>query len=418
MSPHTITNPPARSRQLIALLALMAAVGPLSIDTYLPSLPAIAKGFGVAASAVQLSVSAYFIGLAAGQVFAGPLSDRFGRRPVLFVGFALFLVASAACAIAPDVELLVVARAVQGLGAAASAAVGRAVVRDVWSGDRAARAMSFVMMIMSLAPLVAPIMGGYIFAHFGWRAIFWMLVGFAALILVLVAARVPETNGPERRAGVHLATYFRAYGHVLANGRAWAYLICGGFSTAVMFAYLTGAPFVYIEFFGVEPRHFGYFFALNVIGLAGGNYLNSRLVTRHGYHLLTSIGAIVTLLATAALLLCALSDSGGLLAFVITLFCTMAPIGLVSGNTMIGLLDDYPRNAGAASALFGVLQFGAGAVAGVAVGALHDGTPVAMSVVMFAAALISLLAWLALHFFGEQAAPQTLAEKPLVARET
>lgn len=386
-----------RSIELIVLLGLLAAIGPLSIDTYLPSLPAIANEFGAASSLVQQSVSAYFFGLAAGQIICGPLSDRFGRKPVLLAGLVLYILATLAGVLSPSIGALIIARAVQGLGASSTAAAGRAIIRDIWEGNRAARAMSFVMMVMSFAPLVAPLIGGQIFAHLGWRAVFWLMLGFGALLVALVLFRLPETNGPERRAGVRLAAFFRAYAHVLASGRAWGYLLTGGLSFATMFAYITASPSVYIEFFGINPQYFGFFFAINVIGLTLGNWLNSRYVTRLGYRRLLGIGAAVSALGALALLGCAMTETGGIIAVVVTLFIAIGPVSMVGANAISGLLNLYPKNAGAASALFGVAQFGLGAFAGVLAGLFYTGNAAAMGLVVAIMAAAALLAWFGLH---------------------
>lgn len=375
-----------RNLELIILLGLLAAIGPLSIDTYLPGMPAIAADFGVTSSLVQQSVSAYFLGLAAGQIICGPFSDRFGRRPVLFIGIGLYIAATLACVMAPTIGVLIAGRGLQGIGASATPAAGRAVIRDIWSGDQAARAMSFVMMVMAFAPLVAPILGGQIFTWFGWRAIFWLMVGFGALLIILVHFRLPETNGPERRSGVNLAAYFRAYGRLLTNQPAWGYLLAGGLSYATMFAYITGSPAVYIEIFGVKPVYFGFFFALNVVGLTLGNWLNSRFVGQLGYLRMLGIGTGLSAVGVLALLACSLTATGGLIAVVVTLFIAIAPVGMNGANAIAGMLNLYPKNAGAASAMFGVFQFGLGAAAGVLVGALYSGTPVAMALSMFAMA--------------------------------
>ncbi len=368
--------------ELIVLLGLLSAIGPLSIDTYLPSLPAMASEFAVAVAGVERSVSSYLLGLAAGQVLAGPLSDRYGRRPVLLVGLGLALLASLACAYATDADTLVLARAMQGLGTAAMPAAGRAMIRDVWSGDQAARAMSFVLLVMAFAPLVAPLLGGQLYVYFGWRSIFWLLSACSVLLMALVLFRLPETNSRERREGVQLFTYFTAYGQVLASGRAWAYLLCGGLSYAIMFAYITGSPAVYIGLFGVDPQHFGFFFALNVIALMLGNWLNTRYVARWGYRRLLGIGTVVSVLGVLALLFCALTGTGGLAAIVITLFISLMPVGATGANAAVGLLNQYPHNAGGASAMFGVAQFGFGALAGFLVGVFHAGSAVAMALSM------------------------------------
>lgn len=378
------------------MLGLLTAIGPLSIDTYLPSLPAIAIELRASASLVEQSVSAYFFGLAVGLIASGPLSDRFGRRPPLFVGLGIYLLATLACVFASSIDILVGARAVQGLGASATVITGRAVIRDVWSGNQAARAMSFVMIVTAFTPMIAPLIGGQIFAYLGWRAIFWLMFGFGALLIVLVLLRLPETNDSERRGDVPIFAFFRAYGHVLRSWRAWSYLLCGGLIYAALFAYITGSPFVYIELFGVDPEYFGLFFALNSLGVILGNGLNSRLVTRVGYVRPLGGGAAISLIGALALLVCAVTATGGFIAVVSTLFIAVAPVGMVGANAIAGLFDLYPRNAGAASALFGVSQFGLGALAGVLVGTFSSGTPVAMALAMTIMAGGAVIAWLPL----------------------
>lgn len=388
---------PARSdAELIILLALLAAIGPLSIDTYLPGMPAIAADLRVSSSVIEQSLSAYFIGLAAGQVVLGPLSDRFGRRPILFGGLLLYLLATVVCVYAPTAHMLIVGRAVQALGAAAMPAASRAVVRDLWSGNRAARAMSFVMMAMAFAPIIAPLLGGQIFIYLGWRAIFWLMFGFGLLLVALVVLRLPETHGPERRGEVRLLDYFIAYRLVLSSARGWAYLLAGGFSYAIMFGYIIGSPYVYIEFFGVRPDIFGLYFGLNVVGLTLGNWFNSRFVTRWGYLRMLGAGILASTIGSLALLLFALTETGGLSAVVFCLFVAVAPVSMAGANAIAGLLDRYPDNAGAASALFGVSQFGFGAVAGVLTGLLHTDNAAAMAWSMSIMALGAALAWLGL----------------------
>lgn len=395
-----------RNIELIVLLGLLAAIGPLSIDSYLPSLPAIAAEFGTTAALAQQSVSAYFFGLAAGQIVCGPLSDRFGRRPILLAGLGVYLLATLVGAVAPGIGILIASRAVQGIGASATPAAGRAVIRDVWSGNQAARAMSFVMMVMAFAPLIAPLIGGQIYAWLGWRAIFWLMLAFGALLVFLVVYRLQETNGPERREGVRVGAFFRAYGRVLGSSRAWGYLLAGGLSFGALFAYITGSPFVYIQVFGISPQSFGFFFAINVIGLTFANWFNSRYVMRFGFRRLLGAGLGVSVLGTLALLACAITGFGGLAGIVVTLFIAVAPVSMVGANAITGLLNQFPRSAGAASALFGVAQFGFGAVGGVIVGALHSGTPVAMALAMAMMSGGAFLAWLWLRV-TRQMAPKT-----------
>lgn len=390
---------------LIAVLGFLSAVTPLSIDMYLPSLPTLAGELGTTSSMAQISVSTFFFGLALGQLLYGPLSDRFGRRPALALGFGLYLVASLACALTRSIEMLIVARAVQGLGAAASPSAGRAIIRDHWSGNAAARAMSFVMMVMSVAPLVAPLLGGQVLAWLGWRAIFWILAGFAVAALGMVALALPETNGPVRRGDVRMGAVYRIYGQVLADPRALAWLVCGGLVSASMFAYITSAPFLYIELFGVDPQLFGFYFGLNIIGMVLGNLVNGRLVSRFGYRRMMEAGTLVLLLASVALALATGAGFGSLPVMVACLFFAVGVVAMASANAVTGLLDLYPRHAGACSALFGLAQYGLGALAGFAAGAFYTRTPLAMAWIMAACGAGACAACLVLEKYASGRGP-------------
>lgn len=384
---------------IILLLAFISSVGPFSIDTYLPSLPAIAADFSVSSALSGQSVSSFFFGLAIGQLVAGPLSDRFGRRPVLLIGFALFSLATIACALAPTIETLIFARALQGLAASASPAAGRAIVRDLWSGDQAAKAMSYVVMAMTIAPLIAPSLGGFILIYSDWQMIFWLLCLFGALAFLFILLFLPETHTADRRQGIKLIDYFRAYGFVLKRAHTWAYLFAGGFASAAMFAYIAGSPAVYIELLGVDPKYFGLLFGINVIGLFLGNWLNSQWVERLGYHKLLLMGTFITVVGGSMLLLLSFSQQHNLYTMILALFIAIAPVSFVSANANVGMLNLFPHNAGAASAVFGVAQFGFGAIASLMVGLLFAGTDFAMSVVVCLMAAGSFCAATFLYFF-------------------
>lgn len=376
----------------ILLLAFIASVGPFSIDTYLPSLPAIAQDFSVSSAFSAHSVSSFFIGLAIGQLISGPLSDRFGRKTILIIGFALFILATVACALAPTIEVLIFARVLQGLAASASPAAGRAIIRDLWSGDQAAKAMSYVAMAMAVAPLIAPLLGGVILGFADWRMIFWALCLFGALALLLIITFLPESHTADRRQGIKLTDYFLAYGAVLKNKQSWAYLLAGGLASSSMFAYITGSPSVYIEILGVEPKHFGFLFGINVIGLFLGNWLNSQLVERYGYHRLLALGTIISILGACFLLYLSYQQEHTICTMVIGLFITIAPVSFVSSNANVGILNLFPQNAGAASAVFGVAQFGFGGLASLLVGFLFTGTDLAMSQTIMLTAIGSAIA--------------------------
>lgn len=408
-APSATAAPPARSGvrrrgvrpdglALVVILGVMSAFGPLSIDLYLPALPLIARDFAVDASLVQQSLSLFFLGLAAGQLAYGPLADRFGRRPPLLGGIVLYFAASLVCALAPDVSTLNGARLVQGLGAAAGPVLARAVVRDLYEGRQAARMMSFVILVMTIAPLLAPVIGGWLTASLGWRAAFWCLVAFAVLCLALVQQGLPETHPPARRSGATLLQLTAAYGPMLRAPVALGYLLCGGMTFGALFAYVTGSPFVYTEVFGVPQGRFGYYFAFNVLGLVIGNLVNGRLVMRHGYRRM--LGAAVTVMFAASWLLAGLTLGGEtrLAVLAAPLFLAVGTVGMAAANTVAGLLDRYPQNSGAASALFGLFQFGLGAVTGSAVGALGDDPLLAMTGVMAGAATIAMASYITLRW--------------------
>jgi DHA1 family bicyclomycin/chloramphenicol resistance-like MFS transporter len=222
------------------------------------------------------------------------------------------------------------------------------------------------------------------------------MLTFAVVALALTLLKLPETNGPDKRGNVFLSDYFRAYARVLRNKQGWAYLICGGLSYAAMFAYITGSPFVYIQLFGVAPTHFGLYFAINVVGLFLGTWINSLLVMRYGYLRLLAIGVSVSLVGGLFLLFVSHFTLGGLPAIVVGLFITIAPASMIGANCTVGLLNNFPHNAGAAAALFGVAQFGLGSIASLLVGLFYDGTPMAMTLSISLACLGSMLAlvWL------------------------
>ncbi|WP_440996540.1 Bcr/CflA family multidrug efflux MFS transporter [Arhodomonas sp. SL1] len=382
----------SRGIGLIAILGLLTAFGPMSIDLYLPGLPGLARELDASAAAAQQSLSLFFIGLAIGQLIYGPFSDRYGRRPVLAFSILVYLVASVLCAVATSLPEMLAGRLLQGLGAAAGPVVSRAIIRDVHHGAEAARAMSFVILVMAVAPLIAPLLGGQIVDTVGWRGIFWVLTGFGLVCLAMVTGALPETNGRARRGRDGLGRRFVAYTHLLRDRASVAYLLCGGMAFGALFAYVASSSFLYIEVHGVSPRAFGYYFALNVLGLVAANLANGVLVRRFGYRRLLAFGAAVTFTGSLALLATTLSGFGGLAGVAVPLFFAVGMVGLVGANTVTGLLDSYPDHAGAASALFGFFQFGLGAAAGGMTALVGIGAAADMAVVMSFCAGISVLA--------------------------
>lgn len=367
---------------LILLLGLLTAVSPLSIDMYLPGLPRLRTDFGVDEAAVQRSLSSFFLGLAAGQLLLGPLSDRFGRRVVLKIGLAVYLLGSMLCLASDGIVMLVAARCFQGLGGAVGPVISRAIVRDRFQGAQAARVMSFVIMVMGAAPLLAPPIGGLVVTWSGWRAVFVILSAYAVVALILVYWRLEETNPGSRRGGMQLWRRFVAYATVLSKPYALAQLLIGGLTFGGLFAFIAGAPFVFMDYFGIAADHFGFYFAANVVGMLIVTYLNGRLVMRYGTTPLQRLGVTVSAAAGVTLAGMALGGEPGLVSVTLLLFAMVAMIGLIAGNTVTNLLDLFPSNAGAASALFGVFQFTMGAATSALIGTVSDDPITAMGVVL------------------------------------
>jgi MFS transporter, DHA1 family, multidrug resistance protein len=379
MPQTTRRRPDAR---LILLLGALAACGPLSIDMYLPSLPALALAFGTTASAAQSTLTSFMFGFSLGMLLYGPLSDAYGRRPILLGGIALYAVASIACAAAVSIDMLIYVRFLQALGAGAASVLARAIARDAHEPIDAARVLSMLAIVTSIGPLLAPLIGGQLLLLGGWRAVFVTLTLFGLVCAATAYLRVPETWPREKRASSALGRSFAAYGHLVTDPVTWGHVLCGGMAFASMFAYITATPFVYIDYFHVAPQHYGFFFGLNIIGIIAGNLINTRFVGRLGSLRLISGAAIVSVTGSLAVALVCVTGWGGLWSIVVGLFFVVGSVGLLSANCTTDLMHRYPRNAGAAAALFGAMQLTMGALSSIAIGVLHDGTPRGMGIVI------------------------------------
>jgi MFS transporter, DHA1 family, multidrug resistance protein len=370
--------------RLILLLGALAACGPIAIDMYLPSLPSIARAFAVSPAAAQATLTSFMLGFSAGMLVYGPLSDAYGRRPVLLSGIALFLLASIVCACAWSIDVLIGLRFIQALGAGAASVMARAIARDAHAAHDAARVLSMISLVTSIGPLLAPLIGGQLLVLGGWRVIFVVLASFATLCGAFAYRRVPETWPPEKRAGSAVWKPFAAYGRLASDPVALGYMLCGGMAFASMFAYITATPFVYIEYFHVRPQYYGFFFGLNIVGIMLGNILNARLISRFGTLRMIAGAALVSCIASFGVALACLTGWGGLWSIVASLFFVVGTVGVLSANCTTDLMHRYPHNAGAAAAIFGAMQLGLGGLASLVVGALNNGTPRAMGITIFA----------------------------------
>ena len=348
---------------LILILGLLSMLMPLAIDMYLPSMPVIAEQFGVPSGDVQMTLSAYTLGFAFGQMIYGPMADSIGRKPVIMYGTLFFALAGAACAMAQSVDQLIVMRLIHGLAAAAASVVINALMRDMFTKDDFARMMSFVVLVMTIAPLLAPIMGGALLIWFSWHAIFWAMAGAALLGTILVAIFIKETLPKEKRQKFRLRTTLGNFASLFRHKRVLCYMLASGFSFAGMFSFLSAGPFVYIDLNGVSPQHFGYYFALNIVFLFIMTLINSRNVRRFGAINMLRFGLLVQfvmgiwLVITAALGL-------GFWSLVIGVAASVGCIAMITSNAMAVILDDFPHMAGTASSLAGTLRFSLGAVVG------------------------------------------------------
>jgi len=349
---------------LTALLAALTAVGPLSTDMYLPSLPDIARDLGASTPLVQFTLSAYLIGFACGQIVYGPISDRHGRKPVLLAAIALFTFGTLVCMMSTSIEMLIVARTLQALGGSGAVVVTRAIVRDLYSGARAGRELSLIGSVMALAPVVAPIGGGVLQTAFGWRSIFVVLAVAGAAAFVVVWRSLPETLAKRAAEAASASSMVRSYRIVAGNRVYLAYLGLGSLSYAGLFAWISGASFVLQNLYGLTPFVFGCVFAVGSLGYLAGSTIAARLVSRFGLGGMSGIGAAA--LALGGLLAC-LSIALGLtssLSLVLPVAVFLAGLGMVLPQSIAGAITPFPERAGAASSLFGFVQQTAAAVCG------------------------------------------------------
>ncbi|MFN4044928.1 multidrug effflux MFS transporter [Limnobacter sp.] len=377
------------NRPMFLLLAALAAFAPLAIDLYLPSFAAISEELQAPAGRVQQTVTVFLAGFAMGMLFYGPLSDRFGRRRMIFAGTTLFVLASVACMLAQSIEQLLAFRLIQAFGGGAAAVISRAVIRDLFGETDSARVMAMIAMVTSLAPMIAPLLGAYILELGSWRYEFLALALFGAACTIAAYLLLPETLS-QTHSQTSISLAFRGYWTVFQHSDARLLIIAGGAHFAAMFAYITGTPFVYIEFFGLSEKTYAVLFGSNVLTLIGFGYASTRLVKRTGTTPLIKVGSALGLLGALVVLASAWhagTTSGNLGLMVVGFLLCVGSLGFVAPNTTAQLLSKHPKNAGAASALYGCAQFGLGGLASWAVSVVHDDTalPMAAAVVGFAA---------------------------------
>jgi MFS transporter, DHA1 family, multidrug resistance protein len=381
-------NPALR---FIILLGLLDAFGPLGIDMYLPAFPEIERDLHAPGGAMQLTLSLFLAGLAIGQLICGPISDRVGRRLPLLYGSAAFAIASLTCAFARSIEALIVARFVMGLAGSTGMVIARAVVRDSFEEADSSRIYSMLMLVIGIAPIISPSVGGWLMQFGGWGSIFWALAGFACLCGVAVAIDLPETHPPSRRNRDSIATIFQRYGRLIVDRRFLGYAAPVSLALGSIFAYVASAPSIFMQHFGLSQAGFSLLFASNAIGLIGAAQVNRWLTRHYDTHAILRAASLVGALAAILLPVLAWTGAGGLPAFFADIFLCLMTLGLILPNATAAVMAPFPEQAGVASALLGMLQFSVGAATGALVGVFHDGTARPMALTIAGCAALSLV---------------------------
>jgi DHA1 family bicyclomycin/chloramphenicol resistance-like MFS transporter len=380
-----------RGVRLFVVLGSVTVLGPASMDIYLPGLPALARDLGASPSRAQLTVTTFLIGMALGQLSAGPLSDVYGRRQPLVAGMALFSIASLACAAAPNIYVLGATRLVQGVAGASGLAIGRAVVRDLYAGRAAARYLSRLMLITGLGPIVAPVAGGQILRFTDWRGVF-VAIALLGIVLVMTTTRwLPETLPRDRRRLAGLAETGRAFRSLLTDRGFVGVALIIGFGGGAAIGYLAGSSFVLEDIYGASPQLYSVLFGMNAVFLVLGAQVNAHLLRRHSPRRLLGVGLAMMVAAGVALLAVVPFRSAGLLSVVPPLTLLMFSWSFVQSNAIAIGLTNYPQIAGSASALLGVSQFSFGAVMAPLVGIAGENTAVPMAIVILACAVGGLI---------------------------
>ena len=375
---------------LVLVLGALSAVGPFSVDMYLPGFPSIASDFGADIAQVTLSLTSYFIGISLGQLVFGPIIDRYGRRKPLLLGLIIYIVASAGCALAPSVAVLVGLRFFLALGACVGMTGSRAIVRDLFSGSEIARMLSMLVMVFGVAPIVAPTIGGIVVASLGWRYIFVILACIAALVFIAVRRFLPESKGPDPSVSLRPKSVVLEYREVFKNQDFLVYTFSSAAAFGGFFSYISDSPFVYMKLLDFSETQFGWIYGANALGFIGASQFNRMLLKGYSSEWLLKAAVVGKLGFSFLLLTGTIMGFLGPVGIIIVMFCYLFCLGFVGPNAMALGLQPFTRNAGIAAALMGSLQMVAGASASALSSLLHDGTSLPMVSMIFGCSVLSL----------------------------
>lgn len=381
-------------RAFRVLLGAQSMVSSLAVDMSLPALPAIAAGYATSPARAQLTISAYLIGYAAGQLFYGPLSDRFGRRPMLLMGMAIYTASGFLCALAPNIETMIALRLLQGLGGCVGVVVTRAAARDYYSGPNLAQVMSSITAVQAFGPLLAPVIGGILTSHLDWRSIFVVQGGFAAFILVVTWREFAESLRVADPLAIRPRRLLANYATFFLNPRCIGYALVSACVFAGLFTVLSASPFVLIDLYGISSQAYGFFFGLSVLGYMVGAFWNRRLL-RKGVHseALLRRGLVVLVTAAGAMLVFASMRWGGTAGIMVPYIAYCVAISLVQSNAVAAAMEPVPHMAGTGASLMGAIQMSSGAAAGYVVNLFFNGTGAPMGIGMAVAAFCALASY-------------------------
>ena len=382
MTPSQALSPPAAGKttglSLVLILSALMAITSLSTDIYLPAMPVMATDLQGDA---ELTITGFLIGFCIAQLVWGPVSDHFGRRLPLFIGMVLFIAGSVGCALSTDIVQIVFWRVFQALGACTGPMLARAMIRDLFSRTRAAQMLSTLMIIMAVAPIAGPLIGGQMIKVTSWHTIFWLLAIIGVLMLVSLFW-LEETLPAEKRVKASLSGAFANYAILLKNASFMRFTLCLTFYYVAAYAFITGSPFVYIRYFGVDPQHYGWLFAVNIIGQMAVSVVNRRLVHRYPLESLLRFAVFAATLAAVILAAATGFGFGGIGLIVVAVFVFFSMNGIIAATSTACALDAVPNVAGSASALMGSLQYGSGIISSLLLALLSDGTPWTMGWIM------------------------------------
>jgi DHA1 family bicyclomycin/chloramphenicol resistance-like MFS transporter len=401
---HSIDNIPKPGKLFLVILGILMAFTSLSTDVYLPAMPEMHKELR---GNIELTITGFLIGFSIAQIIWGPVSDKYGRRLPLFLGIGLFVIGSVGCALSGSMIAIVCWRVIQALGACTGPMISRAMVRDMYGRTKAAATLSTLMIVMAIAPIIGPLLGGQLLRISSWHSIFWLLAGIGCIMLLSIIW-LPETLSSRNRSQNSISTAFGTYRLLLANRSFMRYTLCVTFFYVGAYAFIAGSPFVYITYFNIAPQHYGWLFALNVAGIMGLSFVNRILVNRYTLDFLLRVSTTVAMIAGMVLAVLVRLEAGGVLGVVIPVFFFFSMNGIIAACATAAALDDVPEMAGAASALLGCLQYGSGILSTLLLTWFGNNTPWTMSwiIAVFTTAAAVIIRIAAIKPVGEKLLPE------------